>query len=178
MNFSNPFSRFSQSFRTASGRADRNPHTFPVAKLKKLHRISVAEKSLCRKRVASAAVQQEMSAEQPFSSRSGVVLLEDKGASAWMCRSPQLVKKVLFLRVRHPVTAPTPTPPRGEGLCLEGTAYPPPAKGQSPLNLLKFFDRLGASAWMCRSPDFNDISYFPQQQAGHSVHFQDDRHDP
>ena len=94
--------------------ADGIPHTFPVAKLKKLHRISVAEKSLCRKRVASAAVQQEMSAEQPFSSRSGVVLLEDKGASAWMCRSP----------------------------------------------------------------DFNDISYFPQQQAGHSVHFQDDRHDP
>ncbi len=36
----------------------------------------------------------------------------------------QLVKKVLFLRDMHHVTAPTPTPPRGEGLYCEGTAYP------------------------------------------------------
>ncbi len=27
---------------------------------------------------------------------------------------------------------------------MEGTAYPPPAKRQSSLNLLRFFDRLGA----------------------------------
>ena len=54
----------------------------------------------------------------------------------------QLVEKVLFLRVGHPVTAPTPTPPRGEGLCLEGTAYPQPAKGLRPLNLIRFFNRL------------------------------------
>ncbi len=54
-----------------------------------------------------------------------------------------LVEKVLFLRVGHPVTAPTPTPPPkgGEGLYCEGTAYPHPAKGLRPLNLTRFFDR-------------------------------------
>ena len=57
-------------------------------------------------------------------------------------KAGQLVEKVLFLRAGHPVTAPTPTPPRGEGLCLEGTAYPQPAKGLRPLNLTRFFDRL------------------------------------
>ncbi|MBQ2265230.1 MAG: hypothetical protein II341_07480, partial [Oscillospiraceae bacterium] len=55
----------------------------------------------------------------------------------------QLVEKVLFLRVRHPVTAPAPTPPpKGEGLYCEGTAYPQPAKGLRPLNLTRFFDKL------------------------------------